>query len=524
MKKLLLLIAFAFAAIFAQAQEFSPPPDFYFTYNYPDTEAEGGVALETDDGCFLVSAFEYAKEWIDYEDYTVAAKILKLSATGEMMGEMMFGEEGRRSTIVGLFPDPNNNGLYLAIGKIHDNELHRDRLLAYKFDGDFYIVWQKEIEIDELDNCFFYFGRSFMDTQGDIVYMTLPYEVIHQPQGTDIQFHPQTFFKISSDDGTLLAFHESEQPISEYLALGSIFEFKDGSGDYGHVSNYNHNNAVVRMNRDFEIIDERQLPYSMPSPYGGNGYELYFYSTSINFPTVLSQPDSSLVIIWEADEMFKLPEWRTDMTMLKIDIDGSIIASQIVGFDNDSVELAPYVRGVDRNGDGLYFCHSSYTVINNEFHLVQGTNLITVTKTDSDLGVVWQRYCHLNMNCRPLCITATKDEGCLVTGGAYNEESNTAYVLAFKVLADGTLSCPETEISVRPYLFYPNPAQDQLRLQYSPDVKPMQVELYDLQGRLVRSQSQGLESVDMQGLAPGQYLMKVTLEDGKSFTDKVVKE
>ena len=74
------------------------------------------------------------------------------------------------------------------------------------------------------------------------------------------------------------------------------------------------------------------------------------------------------------------------------------------------------------------------------------------------------------------------------------------------------------------YLAYPNPAQDRLHLQYSPDVQPKQVDLYDLQGRPVRSQSQGLESLNMQGLAPGQYLMKVTLEDGKSFTDKVVKE
>jgi hypothetical protein len=74
------------------------------------------------------------------------------------------------------------------------------------------------------------------------------------------------------------------------------------------------------------------------------------------------------------------------------------------------------------------------------------------------------------------------------------------------------------------YLAYPNPAQDQLRLQYSPDVQPRQVELYDLQGRLVCSQSQGLENLDIQGLASGQYLMKVTLEDGKSFTDKVVKK
>ena len=520
MKKFIFILSLLAFQIVAFAQT----PDFYFTYNYPDTEAEGGIALETDDGCFLVSAFEYMKEWFDYEDYTVAAKILKLSATGEMMGEMMFGEEGRRSTIVGLFSDPKQPGRYLAVGKIHDNELHCDRLLAYKFDRDLQTVWQKEIEIDELDDCFFCFGRSFMDAQGNIVYMTLPYEVIHQPQGTDIQFHPQTFFKISSDDGTLLAFHESEQPISLYLALGSIFEFKDGSGDYGHVSSYHHNNAVVRMNSDFEIIDEHPLPFKMPSPYGGNGYELYFNSTSINFPTVLSQPDSSLVIIWEADELFKLPEWRTDMTMLKIDIDGNIIASQIVGFDNDSVELAPYVRGVDRHGDWLYFCHSSYTVINDEFHYVQGTNLITVTKTDSDLGVVWQRYCHLNMNCRPLCITATKDGGCLVTGGAYCEENNTVYVLAFKVLADGTLSCPETEISVRPYAYYPNPANDQLRLQYSPDVKPAQIELYDLQGRLVRSQGSGLECLNLQGLAAGQYVMKVTMADGTTFSDKVVKE
>jgi len=55
-------------------------------------------------------------------------------------------------------------------------------------------------------------------------------------------------------------------------------------------------------------------------------------------------------------------------------------------------------------------------------------------------------------------------------------------------------------------------------------VKPAQVELYDLQGRLVRTQSQGLESFNLQGLAPGQYLMKVTMEDGKTYSDKVVKE
>ena len=81
---------------------------------------------------------------------------------------------------------------------------------------------------------------------------------------------------------------------------------------------------------------------------------------------------------------------------------------------------------------------------------------------------------------------------------------------------------PETKL--RPYLFYPNPAQNQLHLQFSPDVTPKTIELYDLQGRLVHTQRNGLESLNLQGLASGAYTMRVTLEDGKVFTDKIVKE
>jgi hypothetical protein len=93
-----------------------------------------------------------------------------------------------------------------------------------------------------------------------------------------------------------------------------------------------------------------------------------------------------------------------------------------------------------------------------------------------------------------------------------------------KVDADGLLSLPETDVQVRPYAFYPNPVQAQLQMQFSPDVQPKQVELYDLQGRLVRMQSSGFESVDMSRLPAGAYMLRVTLEDEKVFSDKVVKE
>ena len=58
----------------------------------------------------------------------------------------------------------------------------------------------------------------------------------------------------------------------------------------------------------------------------------------------------------------------------------------------------------------------------------------------------------------------------------------------------------------------------------SPDVQPAQVALHDLQGRLVRTQQRNLEHIDMSQLPAGTYTLRVTLEDGKTYSDKVVKE
>ncbi len=85
-------------------------------------------------------------------------------------------------------------------------------------------------------------------------------------------------------------------------------------------------------------------------------------------------------------------------------------------------------------------------------------------------------------------------------------------------------SLNEGVVSVRPYCFYPNPVKDQLLMQFSPDVQPKQIELFDLQGRLVRTQSKAFESIDMSQLPAGTYTLRVTLEDGKTYSDKVVKE
>jgi hypothetical protein len=61
-------------------------------------------------------------------------------------------------------------------------------------------------------------------------------------------------------------------------------------------------------------------------------------------------------------------------------------------------------------------------------------------------------------------------------------------------------------------------------MEFSPDVTPQAVEIYDVQGRLVGTQNTSLENVDMNGLPAGTYTLRVVMEDGTVYSDKVVKK
>ena len=159
---------------------------------------------------------------------------------------------------------------------------------------------------------------------------------------------------------------------------------------------------------------------------------------------------------------------------------------------------------------------------------------MTAVKMDSQLNVVWKRYCYEPGSLKVAFIFAYSSDmlldaeggqtGIYIAGYSYRAVDNKEGVFYFFLNEEGLASADEKSINIRPYAFYPNPARSELHLQYSPDVQPARIELYDVQGRLVQTQTHGLESLRLEGLAAGQYLMKVTLANGQTFTDKVVKE
>ena len=106
-----------------------------------------------------------------------------------------------------------------------------------------------------------------------------------------------------------------------------------------------------------------------------------------------------------------------------------------------------------------------------------------------------------------------------MTGLEGNHVKDRIFVL---MVNDDTDAVSESNLDIRPYLIYPNPMKDRLSIQFSPDVKLESIELYDVSGRCV-AHSRTAE-MDVADLPAGQYVAKITLEGGKVYSDKVVKE
>ena len=71
---------------------------------------------------------------------------------------------------------------------------------------------------------------------------------------------------------------------------------------------------------------------------------------------------------------------------------------------------------------------------------------------------------------------------------------------------------------------HPNPTQNTVNITFSDDTDCQSVEIYALDGRLLKSQISNLETVDVSKLNAGIYILKVNMADGREFTEKIVKE
>ncbi len=154
------------------------------------------------------------------------------------------------------------------------------------------------------------------------------------------------------------------------------------------------------------------------------------------------------------------------------------------------------------------------------------TASVTVAKLTQELGTIWEST--YNKGEQYFTSIVALEKGGMAVGGLniYYSEDYSSYSLGifFVIFKDGCFSLPENKTEELPYTFYPNPANDELNLNISPDAEPSVIELYDIQGRMLRSQENNFDRISLHGLPVGTYALRVSMKDGKQYTSAVVKK
>ncbi len=105
MRRRLLFFAFAMCsmATFAQRQ------GFFNVYEREDKSFSVGAAIETDDGCMIVSLYDYNGG---------SGELVKLSSEGNMLKRIPISDESVFSALERLYRDPQSPDLFCGIGHV----------------------------------------------------------------------------------------------------------------------------------------------------------------------------------------------------------------------------------------------------------------------------------------------------------------------------------------------------------------------------------------------------------------------
>ena len=511
MKKLVSIVV----SLLLSEISFCQQEGFFKVYENPDKSWLVETVIEAHDGGFIFSQYD------EYKDSK--CELVKLSDEGNLLKrveiDLFPSSSYNYSFIRGIYTDPQNPDLYLAFGQNMDVPNMFTRPFVMRFNDELDITYSKEVELPEqyraleAASCQMTHDGKFL-----VVY--------------DIRFEQKRLYMLISSDGEVEKLSENYRDVG--LNMGILFELPQGNR-YGHYRESffqppspKLTPRLFTLDENFDSITSKEFTSVIVDTI-----DYYVYSFSVRptqCPTVKPLNDTILLFY---DHILELKASSSGSTqneystaVFKTDLDGNMLDYRVIGSWNDRYDLPAVFHSFDFSknpitSEKLFYTCNMELYDDYYYYLFNEPNPIVLTKMDESLSVVWQRYYSIpSYPLRAHCLLATRDGGCLVLGSGH--KNNHYDVFALKIDSEGSVGMDD--VSICPFTFYPNPAQDQLHLQYLPDVQPAKVELYDMLGRLVRTQHSDLEYIDLQGLSAGQYLMKVTLEDGKAYSDKVVKE
>ena len=540
------IIAFFVLTMFV-IPSFSQERGFYRIYERDDKSFGPSCAIELSDGSFIVAANDRSV-YNELYNYEIRGELIKLSAEGELLRSVPITDANGYCKIENIYRHPTEPHKFIGIGFLVDSEDLPDVYCTVpyliQFDEELNITlqicpeWPEELYNYQIN------ASTLLDHNGKIFGDYLHTEM----DGVMIADQRRFYTQMSVDGEIDFMVEDTTDLLPTAGGTEAIFEFPV-TGQKGIFRRTNINpghQRLYRVNKSWEV-EEVNVLYRFAEDtviqYNSFGLMVY-YSTSCIYlmdyvkTNVLPLNDTTLLFSLIGDEHVYecIPSQDTNIfrtessaVMFKTDIEGNIQQQYcVIGSWNDTIEAIPKCSFGVTNEDAAgnkYIYHCCET--KEDYLPYDSPNTMTVTKMTEDFDIVWQKkYAQAGVYMQPRHLLATADGGCFVVG--FINRSGQPWdghheIFALKLEPDGTVGTGEIIVTDEMF-FYPNPTKDVLHLHYPQEMQPQAIELYDLQGRLVHTQTTSLESLSMEGLAAGQYVMKVTMEDGKAFTDKVVKE
>ena len=495
MKKAVLLFAILMASHLTKAQSYS----FLDHYNFGWYMQYMENFAELKDGNILTCTRLFNMDAAGHYTTDHGYFFLKLNRTDASIMDSVFLPDNYTNFFL-LEPHPSQDG-YLFVNQVYDSLTESNFLKIRHFHDD--LVFEDEICVPLIDTV--YGGMDlFMLEEDSFLMVSDEGHGSHTIQRfgldgtlTNRTVYPQSALGFMSSTGiktwsespkeyVLWGYTPSSNPSFHYNVLDSLLNIRETIA-LEHTPQYPNVWFQHDGSNTVEVIDEST--YLLATPF--NKYHL---------------GDSRYQIGVQVTKRDKATHTNLKTVYFPFHVvsDGMTSAS-------------PYVVDVRQTEEGLIYI---------AYGDLSGLNKFSVALLDSELNILWLNY-YLNLinGDDAECMKLLNDGGIGIVGfNLPTPFSGTNYCVFALFVNNDYDALEEQGFIVRPYAYWPNPAQGELHLQYSPDVTPTQIELYDLQGRLVRTQRSGLESLGMECLAAGTYTMRVTLEGGKTFTDKVVKE
>ena len=312
-----------------------------------------------------------------------------------------------------------------------------------------------------------------------------------------------------------------------------------GNGSISGCDTASSDGIVVRLDQQGNIVGSQC--------YGGSGHE--------SLRQVILLNDGYLLIGSTTSDDGDLQgagfhqndngQQKQDAWLLKMDFDGNVMWSRCYGGSGVETVVKAF-----RNDDGGFTVFG--TSDSNDGDVASAAALqapwvpsiqrIWMFRTNSQGELLWERIIGTYISDTPLCDVLRHND---------KEYTLLAQSWSMNNLPSGDYHCSNDEFLAVSHLNYwalrvsdiynynnlseptnkettvkltPNPVGNELSILFSPDVNPTRVELYDAQGRLVTSQAASLESVNTTDLKAGLYTVKVTFDDGKTYSDTVIKK